>query len=179
MNETDEAMRAGNRYPSRRTDPSAAGMAVAQLIAAGCVLASDGALNVSTSLVGNTGGVDLVFHRRGRQATLAVQLKAASSDTYVVQRGRFVTPLRTPAYPHRGEFHWLFAVVDRPTVTVNPVWLVPGVVLDAEAADEGRRRFAASLQGQQDKWHPYRMRFRELPPAILHALDQLEASPTR
>ncbi len=50
------------------------GKAVEHLVAATCVLASGFQLNVSTSLVDDE-GVDLVFHRRGHTATLAVQVK--------------------------------------------------------------------------------------------------------
>jgi hypothetical protein len=60
-----------------KKSPSAARMGKASeyLVAASCILATRGELNVSTSLVDDE-GVDLVFHRRGSVATLAVQVKA-------------------------------------------------------------------------------------------------------
>ena len=56
------------------------GKAAEHLVAAFCILATRGALNVSTSLV-NDEGVDLVFHRRNSTTTLAVQVKARMSDS--------------------------------------------------------------------------------------------------
>ncbi|MFF3659105.1 hypothetical protein [Streptomyces olivochromogenes] len=64
----------------REKSPAAArmGKAAECLVAASAILATGGELNVSTSLVDDE-GVDLVFHRRGSSATLAVQVKARMS----------------------------------------------------------------------------------------------------
>jgi uncharacterized protein GlcG (DUF336 family) len=74
-------------------DASRIGTAVEYLVAATCILASRGELNVSTALVDDE-GVDLVFHRRGASATLAVQVKARTTDTKVV-RSTFMIDLNT------------------------------------------------------------------------------------
>ena len=73
-------------YVEKSIDSGKIDAAVEHLVAASCILASGGALNVSTSLVDDE-GVDLVFHRRGSPTTLAVQVKSRSKDTSVVQRG--------------------------------------------------------------------------------------------
>jgi hypothetical protein len=59
-------------------DASRMGNAAEHLIAAFCIMATRGALNGSTALVDDE-GIDLVFHRRGSTATLAVQVKARMS----------------------------------------------------------------------------------------------------
>ena len=69
------------------------GKAVEHLVASSCILASRARLNVSTSLVDDE-GVDLVFHRRDGTATLAVQVKARTTDTKVVRGGRFLALVR-------------------------------------------------------------------------------------
>ncbi|WP_285690533.1 hypothetical protein [Actinoplanes sp. NBRC 103695] len=56
---------------SSPADASRMGKAAEHLIAAFCIMATRGALNVSTTLVDDE-GIDLVFHRRGSTATLAV-----------------------------------------------------------------------------------------------------------
>jgi hypothetical protein len=67
-------------YILKSADAGRMGKAAEHLVAAFCILATRGALNVSTSLVDDE-GVDLVFHRRGSTATLAVQVKARMSDS--------------------------------------------------------------------------------------------------
>jgi hypothetical protein len=59
-------------WRAKSPDASRIGTAVEYLVAATCILASRGELNVSTALVDDE-GVDLVFHRRGASATLAVR----------------------------------------------------------------------------------------------------------
>jgi len=82
MEEEDEA--SAGLSPA---DAGRMGKAAEHLIAAFCILATRGALNVSTSLVDDE-GVDLVFHRRGFTATLAVQVKARMSDSKRVRSER-------------------------------------------------------------------------------------------
>lgn len=52
-------------YLDKSPDAARIGKAVEYLVAASCILASGATLNVSTSMVDDE-GVDLVFHRRGR-----------------------------------------------------------------------------------------------------------------
>lgn len=166
----------GDTYLYKSADAGRIGAAVEHLVAASCILASDAVLNVSTSLVDDE-GVDLVFHRRGRPTTLAVQVKSRSSDTSVVQREQFIGNVRTQTFQSRPDLYMLFVVVDRPTATLGTVWFVPSVDFDrlARTTGKGMRRFTASLkEGSKDQWRPYRMPFRELPSAITDALDELD-----
>ena len=166
----------GDTYLHKSADAGRIGAAVEHLVAASCILASDAVLNVSTSLVDDE-GVDLVFHRRGRPTTLAVQVKSRGSDTSVVQRDQFIGNVRTQTFQARPDLYMLFVVVDRPTATLGTVWFVPSVDFDrlARTTGKGMRRFTASLgEGSEDQWRPYRMPFRELPNAIIFALGELD-----
>ena len=134
-------------------------------------------LNVSTSLVDDE-GVDLVFHRRGRPTTLAVQVKSRGSDTSVVQREQFIGSKRPQTFEARLDLYMLFVVVDRPTATLATVWFLPSVDFDrlARTTGKGMRRFTASpKEGSTDQGRPYRMPSRELPDAIIGALGELDA----
>jgi hypothetical protein len=167
----------GDAYLQKSADAGRIGAAVEHLVAASCILASDAVLNVSTSLVDDE-GVDLVFHRRGRSTTLAVQVKSRGSDTSVVQREQFIGNVRSQTFQSRPDLYMLFVVVDRPTATLGTVWFVPSVDFDrlARTTGKGMRRFTASMkEGSGDQWRPYRMPFRELPDAIIHVLGELDA----
>ncbi|PKN81669.1 MAG: hypothetical protein CVU47_05985 [Chloroflexi bacterium HGW-Chloroflexi-9] len=162
-------------YTGKSVDAGRIGAAVEHLVAASCVLASNAELNVSTSLVDDE-GVDLVFHRRGSSTTVAVQVKARSSDTSVVERGSYTAFVRTATFRPRPELFMLFVVVDRPTATIRDVWWVPSVDFDLRAGTTNRatRRFVASVKaGANDQWRAYRMPFADLPAAILRQIDQL------
>lgn len=76
MTDTDEL----DDYLEKSLSAGRMGKAVEYLVAAACILASRGELNEATSLVDDE-GVDLVFNRRGSSATLAVQVKARTSDS--------------------------------------------------------------------------------------------------
>jgi len=108
-------------------------------VAATCILASRGELNVSTALVDDE-GVDLVFHRRGASATLAVQVKARTTDAKVVLNGRFHAQVRGQTFRPRPEYYLLFVVADVATAAFDTVWLVPSTdyVTLARRAPDGR-----------------------------------------
>lgn len=74
-------------YLDKAPDSARMGKAAEYLVAASAILATRGELNVSTALVDDD-GVDLVFHRRGQTATLAVQVKSRMSDAKLVGEGR-------------------------------------------------------------------------------------------
>lgn len=165
-------------YLEKSPNAARIGKAVEHLVAASCILASDAELNVSTSLVDDE-GVDLVFHRRGGSATLAVQVKSRGSDTSEVLKGRFSANVRAATFEPRADLYMLFVVVDRPTAQLGPVWFIPSIDFDEHASTTGRgmRRISANTgPAAQDRWLPYRMGFEDLPRVIqnaLAALDQL------
>ncbi len=170
--------RAEGGEETRHADAARKGTAVEYLIAATCMLASNFELNVSTNMVDDE-GVDLVFHRRDRPATLAVQIKSRSWSANVMREGeKFVTNVRRATFRARPDLFLLFVAVDAPFADYGPVWLVPSLDFDEMLGDtqRARIRFAASASpASSDRWAGYRMERSELPRRILHALDRLEA----
>ncbi|MFF9204430.1 hypothetical protein ACF1AE_21940 [Streptomyces sp. NPDC014986] len=161
--------------------PSAArmGKAAEYLVAASCILATGGELNVSTSLVDDE-GVDLVFHRRGGSATLAVQVKARMSTGVQVQQGRLMAFVRSQTFRSRDDLDMLFIAVDVERGAIMTAWLVPsGTFADmaGEPNSRGRLRFSASTKpDSKDRWTPYRLTAAELSQRILGRLSELEKS---
>jgi hypothetical protein len=158
------------------------GKAVEYLVAASCILATRGELNVSTSLVDDE-GVDLVFNRRNSSATLAVQVKARMSDSKRVQAGTFVAFVRSQTFRPRPGLDMLFVAVDIERGAVMTAWLVPSEVYSANAGkpnSRGRYRFYASMKDNaRDKWVEYRLTAKELAPQILERLSELDGAGRR
>ncbi|MEH1016665.1 hypothetical protein V6U90_26635 [Micromonospora sp. CPCC 206060] len=163
-------------YTLKSVEASRMGKAAEHLVAAFCILATRGLLNVSTSLVDDE-GVDLVFHRRDSTATLAVQVKARMSDSKRVQSEGFVAFVREQTFTPRHNLDLLFVAVDVSRGLVMKAWLVPSLDYAAtlgEPSSRGRYRFAASMKdGAKDRWRPYRLEATELPKAVLNRLDSL------
>lgn len=155
------------------------GKAAEYLVAASCILVTRGELNVSTSMMDDE-GVDLVFHRRGGSAALAVQVKARMSDTTVVKDERFVAQVRTQTFWPRENLDLLFVAIDVGCGAVMTAWLVPsdifGDMVTGRTA-QGHLRFAAPMKlGTADRWSGYRLTAAQLPQRIMARLDDLEAA---
>ncbi len=152
------------------------GKAAEHLVAAFCILAPRGALNVSTSLVDDE-GVDLVFHRRNSTTTLAVQVKARMSDSKRVQSQGFVAFVRSQTFQPRRGLDMLFVAIDIARGAVMDAWLIPSLDYAetlGKPNSRGRYRFSASMKDTaNDRWRPYRLTAEQLPPASLNRLDAL------
>jgi hypothetical protein len=158
-------------------DAGRKGKAVEHLVAASSILASGGQLNVSTSLVDDE-GVDLVFHRRGGSATLAVQVKSRFFTSAQLAAGRFAHTVRDQTFRERDDLYLLFVAVDAEEGTFGPVWLIPSVdfARSAPLDTHRRRRFSASVKEMtRDQWRRYRVERPDLPGRLLALLGQLEA----
>jgi hypothetical protein len=166
-------------YTLKSADAGRMGKAAEHLVAAFCILATRGALNVSTSLVDDE-GVDLVFHRRGSTGTLAVQVKARMSDSKRIQSEGFVAFVRSQTFAPRENLDMLFVAIDVMHGIVMKAWLVPSKVYAGTLGNpnsKGRYRFSASMKdGSSDRWKPYRLEAHELPQAVLRRLEQLESA---
>ena len=166
-------------YLGKSASAGRMGKAVEYLIAAACILSTRGELNVSTSMVDDE-GVDLVFHRRDRSATLAVQVKARMSDSKSVQSDSMVAFVRSQTFRPRADLDMLFAAVDIARGAIMTAWLIPSGEFAAVLGrpdTRGRFRFVASMKkGAQDRWVHHRFEAEELAPAILARLDDLQAS---
>ncbi|MEK8106566.1 hypothetical protein NKG94_17410 [Micromonospora sp. M12] len=169
----------GGDYTLKSADAGRMGIAAEHLVAAFCILATPGALNVSTSLVDDE-GVDLVFHRRGSTATLAVQVKARMSDSKRVQSESFVAFVRSQTFAPRDNLDMLFVAIDVVHGIVMKAWLIPSKEYAgtlSRPTSQGRHRFSASMKDDSnDRWKPYRLEARELPAAVLSRLDLLQAA---
>lgn len=161
-----------------RASSSRVGKAVEYLVASACLLAGRGRLNVSTSIVDDE-GVDLVFHLTGGTATLALQVKARTTDSQRVRRGSFLAEVRRQTFSVRADFFVLFVVADPDSGDFGPVWLVPSDVFDRVAlrTSTGRLRLVTTIAPtSKSRWRPYRFEKSELTGAILAELHRLEAT---
>jgi hypothetical protein len=154
-------------------DSGRMGTAVEHLIAASCILATRGALNVSTSLIDDE-GVDLVFHARGSTRTLAVQVKSRMSDTKGLRvHGNVSTTVRQATFTPRKDLAMLFVAADVTNGHYTTAWLAPSLeFVNLTTVDKHQRRgFTASIKpGSKDKWVRYRHTPATLPSEILRLL---------
>jgi hypothetical protein len=156
-------------------DSARKGKAVEHLVAATCILTSGLRLNVSTSLVDDE-GVDLVFHRREKSTTLAVQVKSRTMATKgISQRNRFYAAVRAATFRPRADLYLLFVPVDAKEGTFPFVWLVPSKQFGRRpVSGRGRRVFSASMKEEsRDQWSKYRVDRADLADEILAALKKV------
>src|SRR5688500_15377779 len=119
-------MKDGEDYIRKSTDAGRMGKAVEHLIAAFCILATRGLLNVSTSLVDDE-LVHLVIQRRASTTTLAVQVKARMSESKRVRSEGFVAFIRSQTFSPRPGLDLLFVAVDVSKGVVMKAWLIPSL----------------------------------------------------
>jgi hypothetical protein len=161
--------------PSIHAAASRKGKAVEHLIAAFCILGSDGELNAWTSLVDDE-GVDLVLQRRARPETISVQIKARLTTAKgLAIRQSFQTQVKDSTFRPRSDLYMLFVVANPRLLDIGPLWLIPSFdfaecsPLDAK----NRHRFRASAkEGSNDRWADYLVPKAELPSRLLGALAQ-------
>ncbi|MER6600393.1 hypothetical protein [Streptomyces parvus] len=174
-------MRDDEEYLDKSPSAARMGKAAEYLVAALAILATRGELNVSTSLVDDE-GVDLVFHRRGSSATLAVQVKARMSTGTQVQQGRLMAFVRSQTFQPRIDLDMLFVAVNVELGAVTTAWLIPSAKFGemvTEPNGNGRFRFSASMKpDSRDRWTPFRLTAAELPRRILGRLAELEKTGT-
>lgn len=165
MTETDKR--------SIHADAGRKGKAVEHLIAALCVLGSDGELNAWTSLVDDE-GVDLVLQRRDRAQTLSLQVKSRLTTAKgIAVRRQFQSQVRSATLRPRDDLYILFVVANPSTLDLGPIWLVPSheFVEKAPAGSNKKHRFSASAKsGTHDRWTHYLVEKTQLPGRLLAAL---------
>lgn len=151
------------------------GKAIEQLIAAKCVLGSNGRLNVSTPFVDDA-GVDLVFNLRGYPAILAVQVKARFRSSSL-KRNIFMTQIRRATFQRRADLALLFVLYDDVKAQDLEVgWLVPAdqfADLTMTQKERPRLVFAVSVNGRENMWAKYRHEPPDLPKAVAALLELL------
>jgi len=167
---SDEEEVVSDGYLEKRPSAGRMGKAVELLVAAACILISRGELNASMALVDDE-GVDLVFHRVGGSATLAVQVKARMSSSKRVSGGGFVAFVRSQTFRPREDLFMLFITADVDAGTLGTLWFVPSTAFAAAGGKpnaRGRLKFAASLKEKsKDQWRTYRLEPTALPGRVL------------
>lgn len=143
VTEVDEDAEAYDAYLDKSASVGRMSKAVDFLIAATCILRSRGELNVSTSMVDDE-GVDLAFPRRDSSTSLAMQVKARTSDSKGVRSGSFVTFVRSQTFRPCADLKMLFAAVDTTDGAVMKVWLVPSEDFAATLGEPNSRGAFAS-----------------------------------
>jgi hypothetical protein len=151
---------------------------VEHLIAALCVLGSNGQLNAWTSLVDDE-GVDLVLQRRGRPEMLSLQIKSRLTTAKgIAQRQRFQSQVRAATLRARPDLYMLFVVANPATLDLGPLWLVPSTVFAdmAPSGSNAKHRFAASAkETTNDRWAKYLVSKGDLPSQLLGVLNERSA----
>lgn len=154
------------------------GRAVEWLVAAQCILASKGRLNVSTAMVDDE-GVDLVFNLKGTPNTLAVQVKSRfASSKLMREKGSFRAMIRRKVFRPRSDLYLLFILFDDVTTfAVRTAWLVPSMDFlrhtEGQTPDRPRLVFACSLKGTRGMWRSYQCAQQELAERIVRAIEDV------
>ena len=159
---------------------SLVGRAIEYLVGATVVLASDTRLNVMTAMADDE-GVDLVFRRRGGNATLAVQVKGRRMASATLTGGVFQQEVGTATFRPRSDLFMLFVAVDGDEGTIERAWLIPSEDFDrlANRVRGGTKlRLRSTLDPTtRNKWKPFLLEARSLANEIEAALDGLERKP--
>ena len=149
------------------------GKAAELLVAAFCMLSTEGELNVSTSIVDDE-GVDLVFNRRASSAMLAVQVKARMSSAQTIKDKTFRALVRANTFRPREDLAMLFVVIDVQRGAIDTAWLVPSLDYVGKLRQpnsQGNYRFVASMKDEtRDQWSAFRYTPTDLPKGILKYL---------
>jgi len=156
------------------------GRAIEQLVAAHCVLASGGALNVSTPMYDDE-GVDLVFSLRGQPATLAVQVKSRFSNSRRVRGGSFRMDVKKSTFKARSDLALIGVLYNEETHQVSATWVITSRqfsrLVRGQAHGPGKVWvMRTGLNGQKvDKWSHFRKGWAELPEFVVGLLKDLGA----
>jgi hypothetical protein len=160
---------------SKHVDSGRKGKAVEHLIAALCVLGSDGELNAWTSLVDDE-GVDLVIQRRNRPETLSLQIKARFTTAKgIAEKQRFHSLVRKATLRPRKDLYMIFVVVNPATLDLGPIWVIPSrrLVRGAPLSPTEKYKFVASAKSEsKDKWAKYIVPKEEVPAHLLGVLRE-------
>ena len=157
------------------------GRAVEWLIAAQCILAARGRLNVSTAMVDDE-GVDLVFNLKGTPKTLAVQVKSRFASSKLLQRKRiYRAQIRRKVFRPRDDLYLLFVLFDDiETFNIELGWLIPSIRFQQLTTGQQETRprlvFSANIHGTKGAWFPYRCTRQVLADRIVAAIEEVHGN---
>jgi hypothetical protein len=153
---------------------SQTGKAVEHLLAAYCILTSDGQRNVSLPLVDEE-GIDLILNLNGKRKRLLLQVKSRANLTV---NDTYRTQVREQTLHPRDDVYLLFVNIDCDTASfTNKMWLIPSKDLNRHSAlpdsTSSRRVFQSRFDSPSDKWARYRIEPKELATELMDILGQL------
>ena len=151
------------------------GKVVESLIAANCILGSDGKLSVCVPLVDDE-GVDMVLTPKGGGQSIFVQVKSRFTLT---GKGYYRTQIKKKNFLPRENLYIIFAYYDSEKAQLGEtLWLVPSVDFDKNLKGQLKKQYYIFQSGftSQDMWEPFRLKLSDLPQRILSLLKTYKDS---
>ncbi len=147
------------------------GRVVEQLVAAACLLQSDGKLRVSIPIVDDE-GVDLVVSHGQTDRTLLLQVKSRFS----LHRGNYRTQVRRVVLHPNPNRLLLFVFYDTARAALgDTMWLVPSLafakLLAGQKQDRDTYAFQSRFTSAGDMWKSYRIPVQQLASELIRYLN--------
>ncbi|KPL02578.1 MAG: hypothetical protein AMJ90_05455 [candidate division Zixibacteria bacterium SM23_73_2] len=147
------------------------GKIVESLIAASCILGSDGKLSVSIPLVDDE-GVDIIFTPKGGGRSIFVQVKSRFTLT---KKGNYRSQIRKKNFSPRQDLYIIFVYYDSEKSQLGEtLWFVPSHDFEKNLKGQSKKRknyiFQSRFTSQQDMWVSYKLKLRNLPQHILQLI---------
>ena len=147
------------------------GKAVESLLAATCIIGSDGELSVSIPMVDDE-GVDLIFTPKGGGRSIFVQVKSRFTLT---GKGSYRSQIRKKNFHPRKDYYITFAYYDKANARLgDTLWFIPSLDFTDKLKGQSRERpnyiFQSRFTSTGDMWRPYKVELKNLPKHILRIL---------
>lgn len=149
------------------------GQIIEQLVAATCLLQSEGLLRVSRPLVDDE-GVDMVVTHKATDRSILLQIKSRFTLT---KKGSFRANVRRVSLRASETRQLLFVYYDMKKATLGEtLWFVPA--LDFERLLKGQRQsrprfvFQSKFNSANDMWKPYQILLRDLGRTMIQRLEK-------
>lgn len=148
------------------------GKAVESLVAATCIIGSDGKLSVSIPMVDDE-GIDLVFTSKENRKSLFIQVKSRFT---LSKKGNYRTQIRKKSFIPQKDFFIMCIFYNRQQAKLGDLlWLIPSIDFKAKLIGQHNKRiyvFQSRLTSQRDMWKPYQVQIKDLPDRILNILRE-------
>ncbi len=156
---------------SKGLGSSQKGKVVESLIAATCIIGSDGKLSVGVPFVDDD-GVDLMFTPKGGGGTIFVQVKSRFS---LMKNGSYRSMVRKKTFNTRDDYFVLFAHFDLSKMQLgDTLWLIPSIDFKKKLKNQNKENpnyiFQSNFNSKKDMWLPYRLQLTDLPKELLNLL---------
>ena len=147
------------------------GKSVEHLLAAYCIVTSNGEINVSLPVVDEE-GIDLILNLKGKPERLLLQVK---SRTDLTANDSYRTQVREQTLHTRDDVYLLFVNIDTTTASfTNKMWLIPSKDFDRLStrpnSTSSRRVFQTRFASTSDKWSYYKVDPKQLAQKLVDIL---------